>query len=503
MLLIRKDFDFPFKALGNNSNHHELLHIFLTTPMRLQTKFLLAFAAFFAIAFGCMLFFSLHSQQVMIAAVSKDLQNILQTVPFSSQELSSEPGPDREALARIIENTKSSNPAVKEVSIVSSSEKVVASSNPAKIGKRKTITGKEIIIKEQFGVSDSTGKHLRLQVTTPIIRSKKVIGLVETSFIVNDYNDLVHRLYARNIALAAAAFLALCAISYIVLYRLIRPIRRLTTAAESIASGDLSVRVNYKSRDEVGRLTATFNQMTEKLLQLKDLEEKLRIMDRRAVLSETAATLAHEIRNPLNLINLTADHLAHSFRPENPQQREAYEGMIASLKAEVRHLNTMVEEFMAIGKPIRIHKTVFPLAELLAQVELLVKQQLVAKQLTVRLALPEPFPLHADAEQMRLVFLNLLLNAIDASPARGAIAIAAEKSLASTVVAVSDQGPGIDPACIERIFEPYFSKRPDGMGLGLAMARRIVEAHNGSILAKNKDGGGACFEIRLPNEDHV
>jgi signal transduction histidine kinase len=468
--------------------------------MKLQTKFLLAFAAFFAVAFGCMLLFLMQSQRMVVQTVSQDLQHILQTVHFSSQEISADRSADREALTRVIEDAKS-NPAVKEVSIVSSSEKVVASSNPAKIGKRKTITGKEIIVRAQFGVSDSTGNHPRYEVTMPIVRNKKVIGLVETSFIVNDFSDLLHRLYIRNIALAIAAFLALFAISYIVLYRLISPLRRLNRAAEAVASGDLSVRVEYKSKDEVGRLAATFNQMTGKLLELKDLEEKLRMMDRRAVLSETAATLAHEIRNPLNLINLTADHLSHSFLPEEGKQREAYDGMIASLKAEVRHLNTMVEEFMAIGKPIRIKKAPFSLSELLAQVELLVKQHLVSKQITIKYVLPDPLQLHADQEQMRLVFLNLLLNAIDASPAGGAIVIAAEKQPAAAVIAVSDQGPGIDPKYLERIFEPYFSKRPDGIGLGLAMARRIVEAHNGSITVKNPGSGGASFEIRLPEGD--
>lgn len=466
--------------------------------MRLQTKFLIAFAVFFAIASGCMIFFLMQSQRTVVQTVSKDVQNILQSVHFSSQEISAERSSDREALTRIIEDAKS-NPTVKEVSIVSSSEKVVASSNPAKIGKRKTITGKEIIVRARFGPGDSSsGQHPRYEVTMPIVRDKKVIGLVETSFIVSDFSDLLHRLYVRNIAVAASAFLVLFAMSSFVLYNLIRPLRRLTGAAEAVASGDLSVRVNYKSRDEIGRLASTFNLMTDKLLELKDLEEKLRIMDRRAVLSETAATLAHEIRNPLNLINLTADHLSHSFRPDEPKQREAYEGMIASLKAEVRHLNTMVEEFMTIGKPIRIRKATFPLSELLAQVELLVKQHLVSKQLSLRFALPEPLPLHADQEQLRLVFLNLLLNAIDASPAKGAIAIAAYKEPSSTVITVADQGPGIDQASIDRIFEPYFSKRPDGMGLGLAMARRIVEAHNGSITVKNRESGGACFEIRLP-----
>jgi nitrogen fixation/metabolism regulation signal transduction histidine kinase len=473
--------------------------------MRLQTKFLLAFAAFFALAFGCMLFFSLHAQRSAMEIVTKDIQNILQTVQFSSQDISAEHSPDREALTRIIEEAKS-NPSVKEVSIVSSNQEVVASSNPAKIGKHKTLTGKEIIVRERFGAHDSTGRHLRYEVTTPIVRDKKVIGLVETSFIMNDFTDLLHKLYQRNFYLASGAFLALFLTSFIVLRGLIAPIRRLNTAAMSIASGDLSVRVEQTSNDEIGRLTATFNQMTTKLHELKDLEEKLRILDRRAVLSETAATLAHEIRNPLNLINLTADHLAHSYRPEEAKQREAYESMIASLKAEVRHLNTMVEEFMAIGKPIRIKKAVFPFNDMLSQVKLLINQQLVAKQLSIRYDQTRQFNLYADQEQLRLVFLNLLLNAIDASPSGGAISLSLTKEEHCTRISIVDQGHGIDPAFIEKIFEPYFSKRPDGVGLGLAMAKRIIEAHNGTIIAHNGDAtekNGACFEIRLPDKDTV
>jgi two-component system NtrC family sensor kinase len=307
----------------------------------------------------------------------------------------------------------------------------------------------------------------------------------------------------RNIAFAAAAFLGLFTLSYFVLYRLISPLRRLTSAAESIASGDLSVRVDYNSKDEVGRLTANFNQMTEKLVESRDLEEKLRLMDRRAVLSETAATLAHEIRNPLNLINLTADYLVHSFQPEDPGQREAYEGMIASLKAEVRHLNAMVEEFMAIGKPIRIQRTLFPLCELLAQVELLIKQQLVAKQIIIHYTVAQELMLSADQEQLRLVLLNLLLNAVSASPHGEAVTVSARREPAVVIIHISDEGAGIPADMIERIFEPYVSKRPDGVGLGLAMAKRIVEAHNGSISAENRKSKGACFTVRLPADEVI
>jgi signal transduction histidine kinase len=110
--------------------------------------------------------------------------------------------------------------------------------------------------------------------------------------------------------------------------------------------------------------------------------------------------------------------------------------------------------------------------------------------------------IRADQEQLRLVLLNLVLNAIEAVSQNGRIAAHAEKAEASgeVILSLTDNGPGIPPEDLKRIFAPYFSKRPGGTGLGLALARRIVEEHGGKIRASNQEGGGARFEIRLPME---
>jgi signal transduction histidine kinase len=224
-------------------------------------------------------------------------------------------------------------------------------------------------------------------------------------------------------------------------------------------------------------------------------------MERRAILSETAATLAHEIRNPLNLINLTADHIGTQFKPQDPSQDRAYQELITSLKAEVKHLNHMVNEFLAIGKPIKIVRTKFRFDDLLDQVSLLVRQHLVDKNITLRTDIPAGLVIEADLEQMRLVVLNLVLNAVEVSQSYGIITITAfVEEEGRCRITVADNGPGIDPADCERIFEPYFTKRHDGTGLGLALARRIVEEHNGRIVARNLLGKGACFEITLPQD---
>jgi signal transduction histidine kinase len=133
---------------------------------------------------------------------------------------------------------------------------------------------------------------------------------------------------------------------------------------------------------------------------------------------------------------------------------------------------------------------------------MLVKQQMMAKSIRFEMTGEQWEEIFADLEQMRLVILNLLLNAIEAVPNKGRISINVkrEESAGRLVILVRDTGPGIPEEYLERIFEPYFTKRPGGTGLGLALARRIVEEHDGKIKATNHPDGGAQFEISLPAE---
>jgi signal transduction histidine kinase len=242
--------------------------------------------------------------------------------------------------------------------------------------------------------------------------------------------------------------------------------------------------------------------MTKKLLAQKELEDKLRVLERRAILAEMASNLAHEIRNPLNLINLTADHLGHEYQPAGDDKQETYNELIAALKAEVQHLNKMVDDFLNVGRPSKLKKTRFTLHELFEQVLILVKQHMMAKSVSFSVTGEQGEEIVADLEQMRLVILNLLLNAIEAVPQKGEITIHVKRdeSLKNLIVTIRDTGPGIPQENLELIFEHYFTNRPGGTGLGLALARRIVEEHEGTIKAANHPDGGALFEISLPIE---
>jgi signal transduction histidine kinase len=472
--------------------------------MRFQTKLLLVFVLSFITGIGLMLFFSIRSERKIIDLVETDLKNIVHTVHVSNQKLSAQKGPDREALERFIAEIKG-NKAVKEVSIVSSTQQIVASSNPKKVGQHRSLDGKEIIVQELLGIEDSTGKHNRYDVRIPIKRDNKIIGLVQTSVVVNDYRYILDQLQEKNILIAGIVFIfAFCA-TFFVLWRINKPLRQLSKAAERVASGDLTVQLQAETADEadeVSRLTRSFNTMTQKLLAQKELENKQHVLERRAILAEMASNLAHEIRNPLNLINLTADHLGHDYKPTDDNKRITYDELIAALKAEVQHLNKMVNDFLNVGRPFKLKKTKFALNDLFEQVQLLVKQHLMEKSIKFSVTGVSSETIVADQEQMRLVILNLILNAIEAVPVNGQIIINVNRDEASNklLVTVRDTGHGIAPEDLENIFEPYFTNRPGGTGLGLALARRIVEEHEGTIIAVNHPDGGAQFEITLPVE---
>ena len=470
--------------------------------IRFEMKLLLVFAVFFVGVVGLILFINMRAERQLLEGIQEDLENFVQTVHFSIQRLAAEQGPDREVLEQFIEEAKQ-NKGVREVSVVGSTEEVIASSNPKKVGERRALTGQEIVVREQFGNTEPPDHHIHYEVRIPLVRNDQVIGLVQTSLQMKDYRFLLRQLYLKNLFIAAGVLLFAFGAVFFILNRMNQPMRRLISAAGRVASGDLTVQLPGGDEDEVGKLTASFNVMTQKLAEQQQMEDRLHGLERRVTLAEMASNLAHEIRNPLNLINLTADHLSQQFPPEEEDRRQAYQELIGGLKAEVRQLNQMVNEFLNVGRPAPMKRSHFTWVELLEQVQRSIKHQLTSKGVTLESPGPADLWITADQEQMRLALLNLVLNAIEAVPENGRIVLLAEESNDSNeiILSMTDNGPGIAPEDLSQIFEPYFTKRPGGTGLGLALVRRIVEKHGGRIRAQNQPEGGARFEIRLPVED--
>jgi two-component system sensor histidine kinase HydH len=210
-----------------------------------------------------------------------------------------------------------------------------------------------------------------------------------------------------------------------------------------------------------------------------------------------AATVAHEVRNPLNAISMGLQRLKAEFQPADDP--EDYSRLPELMLGEVQRLNTIVEQFLSLARPIEIKAEALPLPEVLKELASLEESDAKRSGVQIRvIAAPNLPALKADPDLLTQVLLNLMLNGLQAMPEGGTLTLEAKTTNSNFLIAVTDTGTGITAENHRRIFEPYFTTKAKGTGLGLAISRRIIEAHGGTITANNETAGGCRFEICLP-----
>jgi hypothetical protein len=315
----------------------------------------------------------------------------------------------------------------------------------------------------------------------------------------NLYTRLAVTLAVFGVGIIAALFLSTS---------FTRPLQELNQAARRVAAGDLQTKVPLAGEDEIGELARTFNEMVQKLRENRLLAERLHFAERSTALGRLAAAVAHEIRNPLNFINLSIDHVRGKLGPEDERRRGDFERILTGVKDEISRLNRLVVEFLSFGKPMKLDTRPCSLERVLREVAALVDHK--ARDQGVSLTVesePELPEIIADAELLKTCFLNLMINAADAMPAGGSLTVALARGLAAEgddalVVTVKDTGHGMSPEEIAAAFEPYFSTKDTGLGLGLALTRKIVEDHGGRIRLESEPGRGTTARITLPLLPH-
>jgi two-component system sensor histidine kinase HydH len=230
--------------------------------------------------------------------------------------------------------------------------------------------------------------------------------------------------------------------------------------------------------------------------EVRAVEMEMARRERLAALGDVAAAFAHEVRNPLNAVSMGLQRLRDEFTPEPAAD---YARFVDVMQGEVQRLNAIVEQFIALARPLPLAPAPMALDDVLRELAALVEGQARMAGMTVRLALPPTMPpIVADRDRLKQVLLNLVVNALQAMSTGGTLTLGAEVGRDHVAVAVTDSGPGIPPETLSRIFDPYFTTKTGGLGLGLTIARRIVEAHRGSLEAESQPGRGTTFRVRLP-----
>jgi signal transduction histidine kinase len=287
--------------------------------------------------------------------------------------------------------------------------------------------------------------------------------------------------------------------------RITRPIHRLVDGTVRISRGDFQHTLAVSSRDEIGGLARSFNEMSAQLSQarerMEDANRKLVQHEKLASIGRMAATIAHEIRNPLTSVKLNIQKVA-----EEEGFTDVVKAHLGLTLEGIGQIERFIKELLNFTRVQELSLERFPVDQVIEESLKLLKDTLALKRIVVERTtsgcLP---PLLVDGEKMRQVFLNVLRNSQEALEVGGRIVVATDTveddGRTKVRVRISDNGPGIPEKDWETIFEPFFSTKPSGFGLGLANARKIIEQHNGTIRVAKKRGRGSAFVILIPTEE--
>ena len=300
---------------------------------------------------------------------------------------------------------------------------------------------------------------------------------------------------------SASGLLALLAGLWIA-RRLSRPLEALAAAASELAAGARDMQVpELRGDDEMALLTRAFNQMT---LDLTEGEERLRQSERVGAWREIARRIAHEIKNPLFPIQMSIETLVKVYDRKHPDFEEIFRESTATILEEVARMKRIVTEFSDFARMPAPRPIETDLVDLAGQVVSLHRE--TAPEVALRVVAAEPVAAEVDPDQLRQALINLVKNGLEAlrrggerAPDGASLEVRVEVGREDTaLVIVTDNGPGMDEATLQKLFVPYFTTKAEGSGLGLAIVHRIIAEHGGSIRVDSQAGVGSRFAIRLP-----
>jgi signal transduction histidine kinase len=247
-------------------------------------------------------------------------------------------------------------------------------------------------------------------------------------------------------------------------------------------------------RDEAIRYQQTAEQLATANESLKEAEANVRRADRLAALGQLTAGLAHELRNPLGTMKTSAELLARNVEKDNEIARE----MAGYIKDEVDRTNSLITRFLDFARPQHLKFEKGDIATMLDRAIARFDREKKVDVSVYKNYSPDIPPVEFDSELLERVIDNLVTNAAQASPPGGVVTVKTRCDDEMVEIAVIDRGSGIDPKNLESIFNPFFTTKPDGVGLGLAICSKIVDEHGGHLTVESTPGEGSVFHVLLP-----
>jgi signal transduction histidine kinase len=345
------------------------------------------------------------------------------------------------------------------------------------------------------------------EVTVPVMAegSSQRWGTVQLGLSLASMNERIASSRRYILGLGLFAILIASLGSVILSGRITRPLQALTQAVAAVGHGDLGQRIAVETKDEIGQLGHAFNEMILKLARMRELEEHVHRIDRLAALGTMAAGIAHDIRNPLTSILIFSQLM--SAHHDDPEIREKFNRVVPR---ELERVQSVIEDMMELARPGMLKREPVNVNDILEQLLELFENQASAQGVKIVREYAAVHYCLADRKRLHRCFSNFVSNAIQAMPEGGELTVKTilldsflfprtdPQPEPAVQVIIADTGKGIPGEVLQRIFDPFFTTKEKGLGLGMAIAHRIVEDHNGAIDVKSDIGQGTRFSIALP-----
>lgn len=448
-------------------------------------------------------FIYMQSEKEILKAIESQTSELTNAIKVGVEEVTATGTTDEARLEKYFKdlNTK----GIKEISIISNADEIIASSNPKNIGEPISYNKKDLIIRAEFGQTVSEeGKTYN--VIIPVIAENTHYGYIHLKINKEDFSHLMKIIAIKRIAATVFVFGLGIFISFILSRRYTKPIHDVVIASKRVAAGDLNQHLPVKGKDEIGMLSESFNYMVQKLKENRSLEERLREIEHLAGLGQLSRGIAHEIRNPLNFINLGIEYIAGKYSPNEKNDKEKFYTLIDGIKQEIQRLNKLVNDFLDYSKPLKLNIKEVKIDKLIEEVITLIWAKAESEGIEIiREYNHNDVEIKVDPDLFKSCILNIITNAFHAieskhrdSTYKGILVIKTGAQNSNFVLSIKDNGIGVSQENLPKIFEPFFSTKQTGLGLGLPMTKRVIEEHGGKVEFISSYGNGSEVRLIIP-----
>ncbi|MFZ5861941.1 MAG: ATP-binding protein [Nitrospirota bacterium] len=470
--------------------------------LHLTTKLLLMMGVLTVLSLGSVFLFYAYNERLLIREITENVNDLSSAIQISGEELTSQASTNEGRLQDYV--GRLTKKGVREISIISNSEKVIASSNPTRVGQKINPHRKDLFITARLGEGNAEGVQTH-NLLVPIVVDKQQVGYAHIMLVMDDYERLLRTNLIKRLMVTGGIFGLGAGLVLFLSWRYTRPIYQVVAVAKQVAAGNLSATLPQDRGDEIGELIASVNEMVDRLREQRALEDRLREAERFSALGQLAAGIAHEIRNPLNFISLSLDRVRDLVKREDGGRSDEIPALLGSIKGEVFRLNRLIDSFLKYGRPVKLARQWVSVRALLDDVIALVRPKADEARVALSVDGESLPPCFVDPEQITRCVMNVMLNAFQSMPDGGRLRVVlalepgGDESVGRFVrLAIGDTGAGIGEEDLSRVFEPYFTTKKLGIGLGLALTKQIIEEHGGTIAIASRIGEGTTVSMRVP-----